>query len=93
MAEFSPTTKQFEDFAFKCTVAVLFTAVCALVDGYDGVVTRKSRVLRLAEDPGQFWGALVMAWGYFGMLALIAAIAAGVGALVLKGLEKASGDQ
>jgi len=91
VAERTPSAKQFEDFAFSCAVGFLVLFVCALVDGYDGVVTRKSGTFRLADDPGLFWAAMIFPWGHFGLLLVIAMIAAGVGALVLKASEKASG--
>ena len=54
MAEHSPNAKQFEDFAFKCGVFFVGIFAAMLLDGYDGVVSGKGGVYRLAEDPKGF---------------------------------------
>jgi len=93
VAEHSPNAKQFEDFAFKCGVFFVGIFAAMLLDGYDGVVSGKGGVYRLAEDPKGFWITLFFPLGYFGAMALIGMLAAGVGALVLKAPGKASGQE
>jgi hypothetical protein len=88
-----PSAKQFEDAAFSCTVLLVFLLACTILDGFDGVVRVRTQTYRLLEDPAGFRGALLLRWGMPTILAAIGAIALGIGALVVKGSEKASTDQ
>jgi hypothetical protein len=84
MAEPVPSAKQFEDFAFTCVVAFIGFAIGAIVDGYDGTTSMRTHTLRLLDDPSEFKGALIMRWGWPAMIAAVAAIASGIGALVVR---------
>ena len=93
MSDPVPSAKQLEDFAFKCVVAIVVCMACAIVDGYDGVVSMKSHTYRLVDDPAGFKGLLSRQWGDPALLALGGALATGIGALVVKAPGKASKDQ
>ncbi len=88
-----PSAKQFEDAAFYCTVLLVFLLACTILDGFDGVVETRAQIYRLLDDPAGFRGALLLRWGMPTILAAIGAVALGIGALVVKGSEKASTDQ
>ena len=88
-----PSAKQFEDGAFTCTVALVVLLAGIILDGFDGVVRVRTQTYRLLEDPAGFRAALLLRWGMLTILATIGAIALGIGALVVKGSEKASTDQ
>lgn len=88
-----PSAKQFEDAAFSCTVLLVFLLACTILDGFDGVVETRAQIYRLPDDPAGFRVALLLRWGMPTILAAIGAIALGIGALVVKGSEKASTDQ
>ena len=88
-----PSAKQFEDAAFSCTVLLVFLLACTILDGFDGVVETRAQIYRLPDDPAGFRGALLLRWGMPTILAAIGTVALGIGALVVKGSEKASTDQ
>jgi hypothetical protein len=88
-----PTAKQFEDAAFSCAVLLVFLLACVVLDGFDGVVETKARTYRFLDDPAGFRSALLLRWGMPTILAAFGTIALGIGALVVKGSEKASTDQ
>jgi hypothetical protein len=88
-----PSAKQFEDAAFSCAVLLVFLLACTILDGFDGVVETRAQIYRLPDDPAGFRGALMLRWGMPTILAAIGTVALGIGALVVKGSEKASTDQ
>lgn len=93
MSEPVPSAKAFEDFAFACALALVGLIVCCIVDGFDGITVARRHTFRLVDDPGGFRGALIMNWGYPAILATVAMIVSGIGALVLKAPGKASRGQ
>lgn len=89
-----PSAKQLESGAFQCAVALLILLVCAIIDAADGVVSmRRGPTYKFSEDPEGFWGVMLSTWGYFGLLAAVGAISLGIGALVARGVEKASTEE
>ena len=88
-----PSAKQLEGAAFICAVLLaVFLAGCIL-DGFDGVTSKRSHTYLLLEEPVRFWGTLIMRWGLPAILFAILAIAFGLGSLAARGVEKASTDQ
>ena len=93
MGKSVPSVRQLEEAAFAFAIALVAILVCAIVDGFDGVVETRAQTYRLLDDPVGFRGTLILRWGWYSLLAAVGTVALGIGALAAKASERASTDQ